>query len=38
VLKLLPRIRAILAFECEDIDYPKQAEKENETKEKLAHA
>jgi hypothetical protein len=36
-LNLLPRICAILAFEREDIDYPKQAEEKNKTKEKLAH-
>ena len=37
-LNLLPRICAILAFEREDIDYPKQAEEKDKTKEKLAHA
>jgi len=36
-LKLLPRIRAILAFECQDIDYTKQAEEKDKEKEKLAH-
>ena len=36
-LNLLPRICAVLAFEREDIDYPKQAEEKNKTKEKLAH-
>jgi hypothetical protein len=35
--QLLPRIRAILAFECQDIDDPKQAKKKEKTKEKLAH-
>ncbi|MGA9457906.1 MAG: hypothetical protein WBV43_20835 [Pseudolabrys sp.] len=37
-LNLLPRICAILAFEREDIDYPKQAKEKDKTKEKLAHA
>ena len=37
-LNLLPRIGAILAFEREDIDYAKQAEEKDKTKEKLAHA
>ena len=36
-LQLLPRIRAILAFECQDIDYTKQAEEKNKEKEELAH-
>ena len=36
-LKLLPRIRAILAFERQDIDYTKQAKEKDKEKEKLAH-
>lgn len=36
-LKLLPRIRAILAFEYQDIDYTKQANEKDKEKEKLAH-
>jgi hypothetical protein len=36
-LQLLPRIRAILPFECQDIDYAKEAEEKYKTKEKLAH-
>jgi hypothetical protein len=36
-LQLLPRLRAILAFECQDIDYTKQAEEKDKEKEKLAH-
>jgi len=37
-LNLLPSIRAILAIECENIYDPKQAEINDKTKEKLAHA
>jgi hypothetical protein len=36
-LQLLPGLRAILAFECQDIDDAKQAEENDKTKEKLAH-
>lgn len=36
-LQLLPGLPAVLAFECQDIDYTKQAEEKDKAKEKLAH-
>jgi hypothetical protein len=36
-LQLLPGLRAILAFKCQDIDYTKQAKEKDKEKEKLAH-
>jgi len=36
-LNFLPRTRAVFAFECEAIDYQKQAEKKDQAKEKLSH-
>jgi len=34
----LPRFCAIPAFECDDIDHPKQAGKDDKKNEKLAHS
>ena len=37
LLSFLPRTRAIVAFECDDIDYPIEASKKDQTEQKLAH-
>jgi hypothetical protein len=37
-LNFPPSLCAVLAFECDDIDCAKRADKKNKAKEKLAHA